>query len=154
MGSEEKKILFLEDDGDSMLPLKDYLESKGWSVELTANAGILDRLARECFDLMLVDLMIYPEGPEENGGSKPNVQYAGVPWEKTGLEFIKRLRSGEYKGKGGGTPPNVPVIVLSAVANETAEEELENMELASRYIEKPFKLSVLKNAIEELLRGS
>lgn len=153
MKPEAKKILFLEDDGESMVPLKEYLESKDWIVELTANAAILQRLAHERFDLLLVDLMIYPESQAGGDAKITNVQYEGVPWKKTGLEFIKRLREGAYRGEGSrGTPADVPVIVLSAVANEAAEEESEAMLLADRYIEKPYRLSVLKTAIEELLK--
>jgi CheY-like chemotaxis protein len=152
MAVARKKILLLEDDSESMQPLREYLESKGWLVELTASSGILERLPKERFDLLLVDLMIYPEYLTADNHTTQNIQYPGVAWQQTGLEFVRRMRAGEYSGRGGqGTLPAVPIVVLSAMANETVGEEGEVPPQVDAYVEKPFRLSNLSKTIEQLL---
>jgi CheY-like chemotaxis protein len=149
-----KKILLFEDDYESMCDLKEHLEEMlDWDVELTADAGLLERLKNERFDLIIVDLMIRRES--QRPGEKPvtNVHFEGVNWRKTGSEFVKRLRTGEFSGPQG-TAPDVPVILLSAVASYSAEETLgESPALVHQYAEKPFRLedlvSIVRSCLEE-----
>jgi CheY-like chemotaxis protein len=147
-----KKILLLEDDFESMSDLKIHLEEeKGWQVDLSADAGMMDRLAVTKYDLILLDLMINPMGLNQDGLPVQNIQFPNVRWQFTGLEFLKRLRSGQFSQSVESTPATVRVVVLSAVANDTAASEAELEGLADRYVEKPFRLSTLVKIIEDLL---
>ena len=155
MPSQHKTVLFFEDDYESLQDLKEYLERyRGWQVELSARANIVDLIAHERFDLILVDLMIPPESLDASGQTVQNVHFDGISWLKTGIEFLRRLRRGEFSGETGhGTPPDVPVIVLSAVANYSVENALPNQLAATEYVEKPFLVEDLLRRIDRLVQG-
>lgn len=142
MSAKPQRLLLFEDDYESMQDLKEYIEEElGWQVELSAQVDILERLKRERFDLVIVDLMIHPTSFDAAGRQVENVHFAGVPWVKTGLEFLRRLRKGEFAGTAGaGTPTDVPVLILSAVAGYSVTDELGKAIRVNGYVEKPFRL--------------
>lgn len=142
MQSEQKKILLFEDDFEIMQGFKEHIEEElGWSVELSAEEGLLERLGHEHFDLIVVDLMIRPTSLNAQGKEVRNVHFDGVPWLRTGLEFLRRLRTGKFSQEAGqGTSPDVPVIILSAVADYSVRSELGQDVAVNDYMEKPFKL--------------
>lgn len=153
-----KNLLLFDDDFDSMKYLKAYLEDEfNWRVELTAEKGLLERLGRERFELILVDMMIYPKSLDSRGYEVQNVHFEGVNWRKTGLEFLRRLRKGEFStGDGSGTPSDVPVIVLSAVADYIVEEALgEDTSLSKvNIVEKPFGLDEIIRQIRSIFTST
>lgn len=153
MAEKQKRVLLFDDDYESMVALKFYLEHKlGLQVELSAERALLERLARDRFDLICVDLMIHPVSLNALDEEVKNVHFEGVNWQKTGLEFLRRLRAGEFSQAGGpGTAPTVPVIVLSAVANYSVEDELGPEVAVEGYIEKPFSLEEMAEKIRTLL---
>lgn len=154
MSNEPKKILLLDDDYESMHNLQDYLEEEfGWNVELSADKELLQRFRNEQVDLIIVDLMIRPISLDVNGQKIQNIHYDDVKWDRTGLEFIRRFRHGEYTQKDKGTSVDVPIIVLSAVADSTADREWGKIIQAEQHIEKPFRLSELVKLIQRLLQG-
>jgi CheY-like chemotaxis protein len=155
MRRKQKKILLFEEDFESMRDLKEHLEEEmEWDVELTADRSLLERLGHERFDLIVVDLMIRPTSLDAEGREVQNVHFDDVNWHKTGLEFLQRLREGKFSEKSGlGTSPDVPVIVLSAVANYSVTNELEEEDIhPNGYLEKPFRLDELIEKIHELLQ--
>lgn len=152
MPNKPKKLLFFEDDYENLRDLQDYLEQDlGWQIEVTAEAGILERLGAEKYDLLVVDLMIRPESLDADGNNVQNVHFEGVSWLRTGLEFLQRLRNGRFVlTPGQGTSPDVPVIVLSAVANYSVEDALPDGKALTEYVEKPFLVGELIACIERL----
>lgn len=154
MPIKQRRMLLFEDDYESMQDLKEYIEEElGWQVELSAQADILARLARERFDVVVVDLMIHPTSFDAEGRQVENVHFAGVPWVKTGLEFLRRLRKGEFVGEQGqGTPSDVPVLILSAVAGYSVTDELGKAIRVNGYVEKPFRLHDLVMRIRTMVR--
>jgi CheY-like chemotaxis protein len=154
MRANPKKILLLDDDYESMHSLQTYLEEeKGWDVELSAEKSLLKRLGREKFDLLIVDLMIRPKGVDAENREVENIHYDNVKWDRTGLEFIRRFRQGEYAQDDKGTSPNTPIIALSAVADSAADEEWGKIIQNENHVEKPFRLSDLVTLILSLLQG-
>jgi len=152
MSTKQKRILLLDDDRESMSDLQLHLqEEKGWKVELTAEQKILERLGRENFDLLIVDLMIRPKSAGENKQEIQNIHFDNVKWDRTGAEFVRRFRRGMYSKKGG-TPSEAPIIVLSAVADSAADEEWGEIIGKEHSIEKPFRLSDMVNLISRLLQ--
>lgn len=154
MAEIPKRVLLFDDDYESMVALKFYLEHKmGLQVELSAERALLEQLAAEQFDLICIDLMIHPVSLNAQDEEVKNVHFDGVNWQKTGLEFLRRLRKGEFSPAGGGpgTAPTVPVIVLSAVANYSVEDELGPEVAVEGYIEKPFSLEEMAEKIRTLL---
>ena len=154
MLGKQKRILLFDDDYESLADLKQYLEaSLGFHVELTAEKQLLERLQNERFDLICVDLMIHPTSLDANDQEVQNVHFEQVNWRRTGLELLRRLRQGEFSQEPDlGTSPQVPVLVLSAVANYSVEHELKGDDLVE-YVEKPFALEEVIERIRRLLQG-
>lgn len=152
MSTAPKRILLFDDDYESMEPLKLFLEEiSGYRVDLTARADIVDRLATERFDLLCIDLMIHPVGLDAELQEVNNLHFPGVNWQKTGLVFLERLRHGAFSPGAASTPATVPVIVLSAVANRSTDELTITDNATTEYLEKPFDLEEILEAIERLL---
>lgn len=151
--AQTKRILLLDDDYESMSPLKFFLEAvHGHSVELSAAANITDRLRTERFDLLCVDLMIHPISLDADNQEVTNLHFEGVNWQKTGLTFLQKLRQGAFDHKEGlGTSSQVPVLILSAVANHLLDEQLMTADQCTAYLEKPFDLEELMSTLEQLL---
>ena len=149
-----KSVLLLEEDFESMRHLKEHLEEMfEWHVELTADAGLLQRLKHERFDLIVVDVMIRPTSLDAHGREVQNIHFDGVHWLRTGLEFLRRLRKGEFsKEPGMGTSPDVPVLIVSAVCDHSEVEELGKEVPFDGYIEKPFRLHELVEHMRRLLQ--
>jgi CheY-like chemotaxis protein len=144
MADQPRRILLFEEDYESMYDLKEHLdEAFGWEVVLSAAESLLERLGRERFDLLVVDIMIHHRSPDAEGNEVKNVHFEGVSWRKTGLEFVKRLRRGDLTAGGESTSPDVPVIMLSAVANDSVHGELQDEIAVEGYFEKPFRLEDL-----------
>jgi CheY-like chemotaxis protein len=146
---EPKKVLLFEENLESMRDVKEYLQEEfDWEVTITAETSILDRLRTERFDLVCVDLMILEKSLNEAGEEVDNLVFDTVPWLQTGVEFLHRLRRGEFIGEHG-TPSNVPVLVISAVAGASVEKL--SSERIQGYIEKPFRLEDLVAQMRRLL---
>jgi CheY-like chemotaxis protein len=149
--SHSPNILLFDDDDSALRGLQEHLTNRlGWRVDLAADEGLLERLAFECYDLVLVDSMIHTQG-DANGRLVRNVEYPGVTWRKTGLEFLRRLRRGDYRG-ASGTPSDVPVIILSAIMGLSIESELGVGVEVQEMFEKPFRLEELVSAMCRLLK--
>lgn len=154
MEGKRKRILVFDDDFESMRDFKEYIEEElEWDVDLTANRSLLERLSHERFDLIIVDLMIRPASLDADGEEVQNVHFDGVNWQRTGLEFLRRLREGEFSEELGlGTSPDVPAIILSAVASYSVTDELGEDVRLNGYLEKPFRLEELVEKIHGLLQ--
>jgi DNA-binding response OmpR family regulator len=154
MVNNTKRILLLDDDYESMLPLKNFLEAvHGFQVELTAEKGLIERLQTECFDLICVDVMIHPISLNASNQEVKNIHFDQINWRRTGLVFVKRLHNGEFNADPSkGTSPQVPVIVLSAVADPSEEDAINTYPQTTKYMEKPFDLEELVERIYQLLR--
>lgn len=143
------RILLFDDDYESMDPLKGELEERGYLVDLTAAKEVLAQLSTNRYDLICVDFMIHLQSPGRDTDSViDNVHYPEVNWQKTGQEFLARLRGGEYEGSNGrGTPRTVPAIIISA----TAEPD-ENYGAVVNF-EKPFDIEEVLLSIDAQRRG-
>jgi hypothetical protein len=133
--------------------LKAHLEEElGWEVALSAEKTLLERLSSERFDLLVVDSMIHSQTMNAENREVQNIHYDNVKWDRTGLEFVRRFRKGEYYQEAQGTPSNAPIIVLSAVANSAADGEWGKVIQNEHHVEKPFRLSDLVSLMNRLLQ--
>jgi len=151
---EEKiKILMVEDDVESMKDVKAHLEEDlNYTVTMSAEIDLPSRLAHTRFNLILLDLMIRPFSIKEQGVRVETLHFDDVNWRETGLEFLKRFKRGDYwRSDEHGTPPETPVIILSAIADTFVEIHPEVQELTAQYIEKPFRLSDFDRQLQEVL---
>lgn len=151
--SKSNKILILDEDYQTMYLLKNHLEEHfGYVVKLSAQMDLFEHLKHDHYDMIILDIMIKPKSIDLNNEEVENIHYDNVNWKKTGLEFLRRLRKGEYQNKSGeGTLPNVPVILLSAIADNSFMDE--SLPGTDDYIEKPFRMESLVNKIQNILEG-
>ena len=118
------KILIVDDELDTLLPLKRALEMDDFNV-IDAQDGVeaLEKVRSEIPDLVLLDLML----PKING-----------------FEVCQRLKHDEATSV-------IPIIMLTA-KGETSDK-IEGIEIgADDYVTKPFNLDELKARIKAVLR--
>ncbi len=118
------KILIVDDELDTLLPLKRALEMEDFNV-IEAQDGVeaLEKVRGEIPDLVLLDLML----PKING-----------------FEVCQRLKQDEATS-------SIPIIMLTA-KGETSDK-VEGIEIgADDYVTKPFNLDELKARIKAVLR--
>lgn len=152
MSGTPRKVLMLDDDYESMQSLQAYVKKElNLEVELSAEKSLLQRLGQEKFDLLIVDLMIHPRGPNADNQVVENIHYDDVKWDRTGLEFIRRFRNGEYTREGQGTSVHVPIIVMSAVGESATNGEWGKIIQNEYQMEKPFRLSDFVSLMRRLL---
>jgi two-component system, OmpR family, alkaline phosphatase synthesis response regulator PhoP len=125
MMGAQKRILFVDDEGEIREVVQMRLESNGYKV-LTASNGkeALEKVASEKPDLLILDIMM----PELDG-----------------LSVLRALRKNEVT-------EHLPVIILSAKREESIGD-LFRFEKISGYIEKPFDSVVLLDLIKKALAG-
>lgn len=149
--SKKKKVFYLEDDADG---LQDYYEvlRKRYDVSIGAHWDLIKPSRPQLVDLVIVDLMIHHASFDyETGKEVENICFQDVHWTRTGLEFFRRLRDGEYEQHGFS--PDMPVIVATAVVNYPARDLTEQLGIAS-FLEKPFTIEELETAVDKALKPS
>jgi CheY-like chemotaxis protein len=150
MSGRKRKVLLLDDDYESMAPLKELLETfYEFEVDLSAAKEILGQLRSVRYDLLCLDIMILPKSLNGDDREVENIHFAGVHWQRTGLAFLDRLRRGDFGGEGQGTAANTPIIILSAVADDSLADAGYLEDSQTRHLEKPFEVDVL---IETMLQ--
>lgn len=111
------RILVVDDNEDNRYTLTRRLQREGWTDLATADNGreALDKIARERFDLVLLDIMM----PEING-----------------YEVLKRLKTDQ-------ATRDIPVLMISALSE--FESVVRCIELgAEDYLPKPFNPALLR----------
>lgn len=120
------KILLVDDEIDTLLPLKKSLEIENYIVVAATNGEEALRKARtDLPDLILLDLMM----PEMDG-----------------YEVCAKLRNDE-------TTKNIPVIILTA--RDVVNDKVKGLDIgADDYVTKPFHLNELKARVRSVIRRS
>jgi CheY-like chemotaxis protein len=145
MTTQGKKILYYEDQPEMVAIIQLMLKKKlGLEVmNATTPTEVREALAANCFDLILLDIRIFCEETIENPERD---------WRREGLFFLEELRCGKIPGT---TPIDIPVLVLTAVANTADVDKI--LEVGSRekarlaYLSKPAHLESVEKAVMELL---
>jgi two-component system alkaline phosphatase synthesis response regulator PhoP len=120
------KILIVDDEIDTLLPLKRSLEVEDYIVVGASNGKeALVKARTDIPDLILLDLMM----PEMDG-----------------YEVCSKLKKDELT-------KNIPVIMLTA--KDAVREKVKGLDIgADDYVTKPFNLNELKARIKSVLRRS
>ncbi len=121
-----KKIFLIEDEEDIVKTLEIILTREGFSV-VSARDGLeaLNRLDKETFDLIILDLML-------------------PKWD--GFKLCKTIKQHKiYK--------DIPVIVLTAMAQEEDRERCLSYRV-EEYMKKPFEADVLIAKIRRLIKNN
>ncbi|MCZ7385304.1 MAG: response regulator [Candidatus Methanoperedens sp.] len=120
------KVLIVDDEMDTLLPLKKSLEAGGYIVVEALNGQeALNMVKDEIPDIILLDIML------------PGMD---------GYEVCSRL-------KNNALTKNIPIIMLTA--RDNVKEKVKGLETgADDYVAKPYNLHELKARIKSVLRRS
>ncbi len=120
------KILIVDDEMDTLLPLKRSLEVENYIVTGASNGlEAIEKAKKEIPDLILLDLML------------PGMD---------GYEVCYRL-------KKDASVKNIPIIMLTA--RDTVRDTVKGLDTgADDYVTKPFNLNELKARIKSVIRRS
>jgi len=120
------KVLIVDDEMDSLLPLKRSLEIENYIVVEALNGQeALNVVKNEIPDIILLDIML------------PGMD---------GYEVCSRL-------KNNALTKNIPIIMLTA--RDNVKERVKGLEIgADDYVAKPYNLHELKARIKSVLRRS
>lgn len=121
-----EKIMIVDDEMATLLPLKRSLEAQGYIViEAYDGYQAIEKSKTEKPELIVLDLML------------PGID---------GFEVCARLKKDEITGK-------IPVIMLTA--KDEVRDKVEGLEMgADDYVTKPFNLNELKARIKNVLKRS
>lgn len=123
-----KAILLIDDDKLILMTLKRLLAKEGYKVTTAMGGTIaLKRIKEADFDLIISDLKM----PQMNG-----------------IETVRAIR--EYLAKNNKKP--TPEIFISAYAKEEIYQEAVKLNAAA-YIEKPFDVKALLQAVRKIIRN-
>lgn len=135
----KKSILFIEDEFYTIAGIANALsEMYDWQLARSGSEAH-ERLSRRKFDLVVLDIMM-PHGEEID---------SSVPGKGTGIEILRMIREGKYE-KEGGANSQVSVIVLTAIGEMPAWEEIDRLGVNQAFT-KPVKYAEFKNAVSECL---
>ena len=150
MSKQRKKLIFhFEDDYNGVREVMEALEKSNYEVIVSANKKKIEINRQFPIDLVVIDLTIHHQSFERDGNEVENIEFNGISWHRTGFEFLKRIRRGEYEQFG--FPQNVPVIIASAVGDQQIKEEIYALKV-SAYLEKPFTISTIKNEVSKVFK--
>ena len=152
MTERERRILYIEEDLDSLSDCFEMLREK-YRLEVGADWDLIKQPREEPFDLLILDIMIHTDSRDSENKIVESIRFPGVKWRQTGLEFLRRLRKGDYTSFG--LPPDTPVVVASAVVDHLVKEEIINDLGVDReaYLEKPFTMDALEAAVDMFTGG-
>ncbi len=147
MMAEKKTIIYFEDEPELLSAHLEALREK-YEVVVSASQDLIEQARPRPVDLIIVDLMIHLQGFNATGTQVENIHYQGVKWQKTGVEFLRRLRAGDYQALG--LPAATPVIAATAMVDESTRREVERLGV-NAYLEKPFSMDQLEAAVDAIL---
>jgi CheY-like chemotaxis protein len=142
MSTRAKRIFYFDDEPED---LRDYIEilRAEYEVIVGASRDLVEQPRRQPIELVIVDLMIY-HFSFEGRNEVQNISYPGISWKRTGVEFLRRLRAGNYERFG--FPAAVPVIVATVRVDSSIREEVEELNVEA-YLEKPFTIDELEETV-------
>jgi CheY-like chemotaxis protein len=148
MTTGKKTIFYFEDEPELLSDYFRVLREKH-EVIVSANRAVIEQSRQQPIDLLIVDLMIHRSSFDEARKEVQNVRYTGVEWQQTGVEFLRRVRTGDYEEFG--FPATIPIIAATAMVDASTREEVVEQLDARAYLEKPFSVDELEKAIEAIL---
>ncbi len=126
-----RRLLLVDDDPKLCDITGKYLAHAGFEVAVARDGRqARERVAREAFDLVVLDVMLP---------------------DTTGFAWLKELRGGRFAGEPGGSAPDVPVVLLTALGR-TPDVLTGLRSGADDYVTKPYDPSELVERIRTVLK--
>ncbi len=144
----KRSIFYFEDDINGVVPIVEILK-ENHEVIVGANWELIKKKRKPPFDLVIIDLLIHHYSIDEKNNEKQieNVFFEGIDWKRTGIEFLRRIRQGEYEKFG--FPEDIPAIIASAVGDYNVYEEAHKLGI-NDYFEKPFIIEDIERAVSAI----
>ncbi len=135
-----KRILFVDDEDWSVTPYFSKLQDHEVEVELARDGEqALHMLRKKTYDLIVLDIML---PPGNDFGRRVEPRKAGAIL----LEMIRRNQITNMK-----TPPDVPIVVLTAVTDQKLSETIKQLEVAQIF-QKPAPFDEVTEKLLDLLK--
>jgi CheY-like chemotaxis protein len=133
-------VLWLEDEPDSVRCEVMVARAHGWNVTCAETvAQALELVRDETFDLVVADLIVPPADYEKKRGFVD--AYAGI-------HFIELVRD---QTRSGRTPPDVPILIMTAVVTEELKGRvLGKLESSRFYLNKPIEEETYLEVVKQL----
>ena len=148
MNGKKTRIYYFEDDLEGLEEVVEALK-EDYDVINSAKVADVETKRKDHFDIVIIDIMIHPQEHEDDPQRTPeNVTFADIPWTRTGVEFLRRIRRGQYKQFG--FPQNIQCIIATAAVDQNMVKELDALGI-NKMLEKPFTIETMETAISELL---
>jgi len=136
-----KRILFVDDEDWSVTPYFPKLQDNKVEVDLARDGDqALEMLRQKKYDLIVLDIML---PPGNNIGRRVEPRKAGAIL----LEMIRRSQITNMK-----TPPDVPIVVLTAVTDQKLSETIKQLEVAQIF-QKPAPFDEVTEKLLDLLKA-
>jgi len=148
MTNKKKHIFWFEEDLEL---LKDYYNSLLDVFDVTFGASLDLVKQKRHVDLLILDIMIHQKSIVLNGKEIENLTYGEPSWDTTGMEFLSRVREGEYKVFGFNK--NVPVVIYSCRSEFTIRERAKELKV-SAFLEKPVSIDKFIGTVTGVLDGT
>jgi len=124
-------ILVIDDDPAILALVEGALEGEGYRLELIRNPLEAFRDTDPLdYDLIITD-------------------YEMKPMKGDALTMLARVAQ---EGRGEGTPPLPPIIIMTGYRNEARVEEWAGSDAVRQVLEKPFDLEELREAVRAALQ--
>jgi CheY-like chemotaxis protein len=135
------KLLWVEEEIESVAWERKLIDSLGCEVTSVTNIKAAENeLAVHCFHIVLLDLMLPATEQHER------IQLVDA---SAGISLLARIREGERHGL---TPPDVPVIVFSAVVSPQQKlGVLTFLQTDRQYLQKPVPEDLFRSTIGETI---
>lgn len=133
-------VLWVEDEQNSMSYEVALAELQHWQITWADTAARGLELVRDtAFDLVVVDLILPQNDFEKTRGFVDAV---------AGVHLIESVRE---PTREGCTPPDVPILVITAVVtDEIKAKVLDKLESSRYYLNKPLEEGVYREVVREL----
>lgn len=146
--SSQIRIFWLEDD---LFTNQYHIAELKEHYTVTAGAGqsLVDEPRSGSFDLLIVDLMIHRDGPADMSNTPTtNLHYDAIGWRQTGIEFLRRVRAGQYEQNG--LLADIPAIVVTGSGDEVDEKAARGL-AQGPLLTKPCTIDALLGAVASAL---
>jgi CheY-like chemotaxis protein len=137
----DKTILVIEDEPFTVERLVEHLrDHSGYYVEVVAGVEpAIERLTVRKFDVIVLDIMMAHQGT-----------IGDVPPKRTGIYFVKALRSGTIAGRDVSANAKVPIVVLTGVSGPNDIAAIRDMQ-GAELLRKPAGCEQLVAAIQRAI---
>jgi CheY-like chemotaxis protein len=135
------KVLWVEDEPGSLRYEQGVAKGEAkWQItQANTVSQALDLIRDNTFDLVVADMILPPDDSKRQRGSVD---------PDAGIQLLESIRD---SGRTGGTPPSVPILVITAVVSiEQKAKIVEKLSTPRYYLNKPLNENEYRKIVKEL----